>query len=325
MAPRFTVVVPTYNGEKYLDALLAAVELQEVDGELEILVVDSGSTDGTLGIVASHARVRLLTIPNSEFSHGGTRAFAARESTGDLIAFLTQDAVPQSTHWLAELAAPFSLSPRVGLVTGRQQPRPTAFPLQKYEIIGSFAALGPPWGTSLAGSVDGSPVDTDHETAGFHSDVNAMVRRDLVLGAVPFQPVGYSEDMLMADDLLQAGLLKAYAGRATVEHSNDLTRAQYGRRIFDEVVGLRRIGVPQPPISRGAVAVRALRGAVGDTIRIARDGEYSAAQKVRWWLLNPGYHLKKWTSYRRGAGVSLDDTATIAAQSLEHGARNPRA
>ncbi len=315
-----TVVVPTYDGDRYLDALLTAVESQWIDAEVEVLVVDSGSTDGTLDIIAAHPRVRLLTIPNSEFSHGRTRQWAARESRGELIAYLTQDAIPLSDSWLAELAAPFALDQRVALVTGRQHPRRTAFPLQKYEIVGSFAALGPADGTSF---VDGAQrAYVDHERGGFHSDVNAMVRRDLVLGPIPFRDVAYSEDMMMAQDVLNAGLVKAYAGKAAVEHSNDLTRSEYGRRIFDETIGLRRIGVEQPALSRVGVLARALRRSLGDARRIFRDPDYCVAEKLRWLLVNPGYQLRKWSSYRRAARVSLDDHASIVANSLERGRRN---
>ena len=300
-APVISVVIPTFNGELYLDALLNAVESQRIDAEVEVLVVDSGSTDATLDIVARHPAVRLVTIPNSEFSHGGTRQLAAAISRGQLIAYLTQDAIPVADDWLAELAAPFAASDRVALVTGRQHPRPTAFPLQKYEIIGSFAALGPADGTSWAdGAAD---ADSDHERDGFHSDVNAMVRRDFVLGSIPFRDVAYSEDMMMARDVLDAAFIKAYAGRAVVEHSNDLDPAEYSRRIFDEVVGMRRIGTPLAPLSRRRALARSVRGSLGDSRRIVLDDDYSLAHKLRWLVVNPRFHFRKWSSYRRATGV----------------------
>jgi rhamnosyltransferase len=316
-----SVVVPTYNGERYLDALLSAVESQVIDAEIDLLVIDSGSTDATLDIVAQHSSVRLVTIPNAEFSHGGTRQLAATLARGSLIAYLTQDAIPLGVTWLSELAAPFSHSDRVALVTGRQHPRTTAFPLQKYEIIGSFAALGPPDATTWSDGADGA--DPDHERHGFHSDVNAMVRRDLVLGAIPFREVPYSEDMLMARDVLNAGMLKAYAGRAVVEHSNDLTPVEYSRRVFDEVVGMRRIDAAPPPISGRRALIRAVRGSLGDARRIVRDSDFTAATKVRWLIVNPIFQFRKWMSYRRAAVVDLDDELALESRSLERLRRNP--
>ncbi|MDQ1596723.1 MAG: hypothetical protein QOI70_147, partial [Microbacteriaceae bacterium] len=61
-----TVIIPTLNGERYLERLLRMLELQDFDGETEVLVIDSGSTDRTLEIVRSHPAVRLVEIPNGE-------------------------------------------------------------------------------------------------------------------------------------------------------------------------------------------------------------------------------------------------------------------
>src|SRR3954451_2257736 len=124
-----TVVVLTYNGERYLRDLLTAVTGQRIDGEFEILVIDSGSTDATLDIVAGFPRVRLLQIPNSEFGHGRTRNLAAHEARGRYVAYLTHDAVPAHDRWLYELLKPFELNDRVAAVMGSQIPRPSAFPL----------------------------------------------------------------------------------------------------------------------------------------------------------------------------------------------------
>lgn len=72
--------------------------------------------------------------------------------------------------------------------------------------------------------------------------MNAMVRRALLLGGMPFHEVAYSEDMLMAQDDPAAGLSKDHAGCAVVKHSNVLTLSDYSRRTFDESSGLRSIG-----------------------------------------------------------------------------------
>ena len=71
-----TVVVPTLNGARYLDENLTAVLGQRLPAplRLEVLVIDSGSTDRTLEILDRFAdRIRLHRITREEFSHGGTR------------------------------------------------------------------------------------------------------------------------------------------------------------------------------------------------------------------------------------------------------------
>ena len=72
MSDVVTVAVPVLNGARYLDEVLTAVRSQRVDREVEILVVDSGSTDGSVEIARKHD-ARVHEIPKSEFSHGGTR------------------------------------------------------------------------------------------------------------------------------------------------------------------------------------------------------------------------------------------------------------
>src|SRR5215475_2730683 len=88
-----TVAIPVLNGAEYLDEVLGAVRSQDVEREVELLVVDSGSTDGSLEIAERHA-ARVHEIPKSEFSHGGTRNLMMRLAQGEHVAFLTQDATP---------------------------------------------------------------------------------------------------------------------------------------------------------------------------------------------------------------------------------------
>ena len=140
---RATVAILTYNGEQYLREVLDAVTGQEADFEYEVLVIDSGSTDGTLDLVRSYRSVRLHEIPNGEFGHGRTRNLAVSLAKGDFVAFLTQDAVPADPGWLSEMLRPFEISPDVAGVFGRQVPRPDCCPTVKRDVTKVFAGLGP--------------------------------------------------------------------------------------------------------------------------------------------------------------------------------------
>jgi len=316
--PAASVVIVTYNGEDYLERLLAAVETQEFDGDVEVLVIDSGSTDSTLEIVARHPNVALHEIPNSEFGHGKTRDLAVRMTHAPYIAFLTQDAVPLGEHWLGELLAPFAISDRVALVTGRQYPRRRAFPLQRYDIIGTFRHQGPDSTTTLFGNAVRPLTEVEVSAATFHSDVNAAVRRDLATSELPFRDVAYSEDQLMAQEALALGHWRAYAGRAVVEHSNDLNFHEYGPRIFDETVGLRRLGFDFYRLGFGEIVFATFKGSLGDSFSIVRDKDYSIAEKFRWLFANPGYQWRRWSAMRKASRVDLDDHATLRSGSLEH-------
>jgi rhamnosyltransferase len=315
--PVATVAVLTYNGEAYLDRLLTAVETQVFDGEIELLVIDSGSTDRTLEIIAGHPGLVLHQIPNEEFGHGKTRDLAVRISHGRHIAFLTQDAIPMTEHWLTELLAPFDIDDRIAIVTGRQYPRKRAFPLQKYDIIAMFSHQGQLSATTIYGNALGSQTPAEISVANFNSDVNAAVRRDLALGVLPFRDVAYSEDQIMAHDATALRMWRAYAGRAVVEHSNDLTFHEYGLRTFDETVGLRRAGFDFYRLSLREILVATVRGSLGDTLRLLLDDDLSAAQRFRWLFANPWFHLRKWASMRAATRVDLNDHSTVNAGSLE--------
>nr|WP_179453883.1 glycosyltransferase family 2 protein [Leifsonia soli] len=313
-----TIAILTYNGEEYLARILEMIRRQDYPGSVEVLVIDSGSTDRTLSIVRSFPEVRLHEIPNSEFGHGRTRNLAAQLATGRFVAYLTHDAIPASESWLRELLAPFELDEKIVGVMGKQIPRPGCFPLLKYEIKGVFAGFGPDFGTSVFYKDDFVRDEGVMGAISFYSDVNSAARRDFLRDVVPYRDVRYAEDQLFGRDLLEAGYRKAYAGRAAVEHSNDLTRAEYKRRVFDETVGLRQIGFPIPPMTKSAQLRLTARGIVGDTLRILRDPDFSWRRKLYWLALNPPYQVVKWQSYRDSTLIDVNDEKAVRAGSLEH-------
>ena len=93
--PGVSVVIPVRDGERHLGSLLTALRREQPD---EVLVIDSGSRDRSLEI-ARAAGVEILEIEASEFGHGRTRNLGAERTSGELICFLTQDAVPVA-GWL---------------------------------------------------------------------------------------------------------------------------------------------------------------------------------------------------------------------------------
>jgi len=103
MTPSVAVVVPVKDGRRYLAELLAALAEQRVD---EVLVIDSGSTDGSVDI-ARRAGVHVLEIAPAEFGHGRTRNLGAERTSSDLVAFLTQDATPVA-GWKSALLEAFA-------------------------------------------------------------------------------------------------------------------------------------------------------------------------------------------------------------------------
>lgn len=300
-----TVAVLTYNGERYLRDLLNALRVQRLDGEFQVLVIDSGSTDATLSILADFPEVDLVQIPNNEFGHGRTRNRAAHLAEGRYVAYLTHDAVPATDRWLYELLKPFELNPRVAAVMGKQVARPWCFPLLKYEIDAVFRGFGPDFGTSLFYEDEFVTSEGIRNAITFYSDVNSAARRDLLTGELPYQDVSYAEDQLLGRDAIAAGFIKAYAPRAIVAHSNDMTLAEYDDRMEAETLGQREVGIDVAVPSLTVVAKMMTRGILRDAVGILRDGDYRVLRKLYYLAVNPLFHAQKWRGVRRGASVPM--------------------
>src|SRR5665213_94988 len=231
-----TIAILTFNGAEFLEQLLKQIENQQTNLKYEVLVVDSGSSDGTLDIVAGHPKVRLHQISNAEFGHGKTRNLAAQMAKGKYVLYLTQDAVPATSHWLEGMIEPFEVSDKVACVVGRQIPHANAPATIKREVSVVFNSLGPNDGVTL------HRRNKTTEKLGlvntFMSNTNSAVRKDL-LEKIPFRDVNYAEDQGLGIDMLEAGYYKAYAPMGAVNHSHDYGAREYFRRKFDEYVGLQ--------------------------------------------------------------------------------------
>ena len=114
-----SVVIPTYNPGEVFETLLNKLKEQRGLERLEIIIVDSGSRDQTIDVCRRHG-VRLFQIPNEEFSHSGARNMGAYAATGDILLFMTQDAQPVSTTWIAQLIDPI-LNEHVAAVSPREK------------------------------------------------------------------------------------------------------------------------------------------------------------------------------------------------------------
>jgi glycosyltransferase involved in cell wall biosynthesis len=121
-----TIVIPTRNRAATLATVLARVVPVAAAAGADVLVADNGSTDETADVVrrAAGATVRRVVEPIP----GATRVrnAAMRAATGDVLAFVDDDAVPHA-GWLAAILAPFA-DPRVAVVGGRVHLRYVAEP-----------------------------------------------------------------------------------------------------------------------------------------------------------------------------------------------------
>jgi rhamnosyltransferase len=259
MAEPVTVAIPVRDGGALLGEVLTAVRAQRLDRPIELLVADSGSTDGSRELVRRHGG-ELIDIAPGEFSHGATRNLLAARASGPHVAFLTQDAMPADERWLAGLLRGFDAAEDVGLVFGPYRPRPGASLMVRRELDQWFASfpIHPERG------LDGHP----DLRRSFFTDANGCVARQ-AWQRVPFRPVAYAEDQLLARDMLAAGYAKVYRPDAAVIHSHHYRALEQFGRSFDEWRGLREIrAIAAPPAL--VPAALGVQRAVRDDVALAR-------------------------------------------------------
>jgi O-antigen biosynthesis protein len=228
MTQTVSVIIPVKDGARWLAETLAAVTTQRDDG-VDVLVVDSGSSDGSVAI-ARAAGARVLQIASQDFGHGRTRNLAAEQAEGDLLCFLTQDAMP-CPGWLDAYREAMAIDPLVGAAFGPHLPRGRASPMIAREMHDFFAGFGAP---------DGRPSVFPSGEAPFISNVNACYRRSC-WSDLRFQDVPYAEDRAFARELAGSGWLLAYHPGAAVLHSHDFGPVTFIRRYFDEYRSLRAV------------------------------------------------------------------------------------
>jgi GT2 family glycosyltransferase len=135
-----SVIIPTRNAGRSFSETLSKIKAQRGMASVEILVMDSGSTDGTPALArATGARVTALEPEN--FHHARTRNEAARQATGEILVFTVQDAVPAGRDWLYRLVSPL-VSGKADAVSARQIPRADADLFAKWAAYAYFQYLG---------------------------------------------------------------------------------------------------------------------------------------------------------------------------------------
>ncbi len=275
--PTVGVVIPTRNAARWLERTLAV--LREEPEPAEVLVIDSGSSDGTPEI-AARGGARVVSIDPREFGHGRTRNLAMELTEADLVCFLTQDAVPLP-GWLGSWRPAFARHPRVGAAFGPQLPWPdTPVPVAREldEFFPRFAHPAAPDEPAVLGSLDDP----------FLSNVNACYRRDC-WRELRFPDVPYGEDRAFALAMREAGWSLAYVPGARVRHAHAYPPLQFARRYFDEFRALALVfGYRERWLDPRALARRVL----GETLRDVRwarkrrnlGAAAALAQSPRWAL-----------------------------------------
>ena len=220
-----SVLVPTWQGMEFLERVLDALAAQRAGFPWDVHVIDSGSSDGTWEhLLARRAGfpvpLHTRAIRQVEFDHGDTRNLLAARSAGDLLVYLTQDAVPSTPDWLALLARNFE-DPLVGAAYCRNVARRDA---RLLTVV--FCRSDPGYSEERVERRMPDPAAYARMSADERrllcsfNNVASAVRREL-WERHPFPRTTMGEDVLIARGIIEAGYTVVYDAEATVDHSHD--------------------------------------------------------------------------------------------------------
>ncbi|MEO5580208.1 MAG: glycosyltransferase [Gemmatimonadaceae bacterium] len=291
-----SVVLPVRNEAGKISQCIEGI-LEQTVAVREIVVLDSGSTDGTLQLLAHYPKVRVISIQPGEFNHGSTRNVGVRAAEGAEYVLLTVgDARAADDQWIERLVDGFT-DERVAGVCGQQvvphektnNPvdwfRPVSAPgvtRYQFETVAAFERLSARRKRQICG----------------WDDVTAMYRRDLLL-AMPFQPVSYAEDIVWAHTAIRAGHAIVYMNAARVYHCHRespdftfrraLTTSYFRYRCFSDV--------PDMP--------NTLRNLVSAGRTLLRERSLSGTDRMHWLFYNARNQLAQRqavSAFRHAAG-----------------------
>lgn len=225
LACGISVIIPVKNGGETFAELLRRVRSQKKVGEVEILVLDSESTDDSVAVAESFG-CRVIRIPQKEFNHGGTRNVGAGQAKGEYLVFTVQDAVPVSNYWLYGMVSPFFSVPDLGAVTSRQFTRPEADLFSLWTNEAMHAILGYEGDTVYGLSPSFDFTDWKHfdpitkRRISFLDNVSSCIPKS-VYGEVPFRPLINAEDMDLGIRMLEKGKRLGFLSSTGVYHWHD--------------------------------------------------------------------------------------------------------
>lgn len=213
---KISVIIPTKNAGVDFEYLLKVLINQEGFAAIEIIIVDSGSTDNTLDIANAY-QAKVIKILPEEFSHSFARNLGAENATGDYLLFTVQDALPPTKTWLYELISVLNNND-VCAVSCAELPRENADLF--YRIISwnhyNFLDVN---GTDRIFTMPENSNYMSLRKNGQLSDVACLIPRELFLNYK--YRFNYAEDLDLGIRLIEDGNKIAFLGSVRIIHSHN--------------------------------------------------------------------------------------------------------
>jgi len=221
-SPRASIIVRCYNEADYIGKLLHGIFEQTID-DIEIILVDSGSTDGTREIAREYSVDETVFIDPSEFSFGRSLNYGCEAATGKFCVFASAHVYPKRSDWLEQLLSPFD-DDDIALVYGKQRGgEVTAF---------SERQIFEQWFPNH---------DITRQESPFCNNANCAIRRDLWEEQRYDESLTGLEDLDWAKRIQQKGYLISYQSDAEVVHVHDETNQETFNRYRREAFAHKKI------------------------------------------------------------------------------------
>jgi glycosyltransferase involved in cell wall biosynthesis len=250
--PRVSVVIRTFNEEQHIGKLLRGIQNQTLAPDVEVIVVDSGSTDGTVD-VARPFGVRLVNITPEEFSFGRALNRGIAVATAPFVVIASAHVYPVYNDWLERMIAPFS-NERIAVTYGKQRGCETT-QYSEHQIVAR-------WFPDRSVRVQETP---------FCNNANSAIRRSLWAETPYDEELTGLEDLAWARIMFERGLRVSYVAEAEIIHVHNEPANVVLRRYEREAIAFRRI-YPEQTMSLPGMASLFLQNATSDLVHASREG-----------------------------------------------------
>jgi GT2 family glycosyltransferase len=238
-----SLLLPVKNQERDVQELLPIVLGQSASVQLEIVAVDSGSSDGTVQALRDFGAT-VIRIEPSDFDHGLTRNLAAEHAHGDILLFLSGRSRPVGDRWLAPLIATLDEDPQAAGVCSRVTPPPGADVLAIKSGSRELSGAGVTE-RKVIGDWDAyrqMSVEERRAWLNFHTVGTAL--RAEVFANIPFRSVPtLGEDLQWSREVMEAGWALWHQAASVVQHGHDYTlEERFARNVDDGLANHEIIG-----------------------------------------------------------------------------------
>lgn len=280
-----SIIIPVKNGGELFKKVLETT-LEQNFKDFEVIVIDSGSKDGSVEYIKSlqnkYNYLILKQIEPKDFRHGKTRNYGAELAKGEFLIFITHDALPYDENWLKEMIKPFKLNEEIVGVFARHLPYQECDIFEKENLRRHFENFGQ--NIVLYKIEDKKRYETDEgyrHLLCFYSD-NASAMRKSIWETVPYDDVDFAEDQLWAKKILELGYTKAYNSKAVVYHSHNYGFKELLKRSYDDHKGLYKIYGYVPVKSIFLLPLHIAKAIYSDIYFLKKQKNIQKIEKLKW-------------------------------------------